>query len=139
MNCLLIDDNPKTAAALTALLEACRQIKKIYHEVNSCLVRTLMAAEKIDVILIRVRLWDHKQFTKLETIPIIVFLSGGKDKLTLKPGTSVRYGLREPFFANDLTELFSKIKNDPGKETPDFLFLRYDGRFHKKLCSRILK
>jgi DNA-binding LytR/AlgR family response regulator len=137
MNCLLIDDNPKTAAGLTGLLEACKYVKQVYHGVNAFMVGTLMAAEEIDVVLIRVRLWDYKQFTKLEKIPIIVFLSGGRDKLTLKLGTSVKYGLREPFFPMDLSELFLKIKTKAGSESPNFLFLRYDGRFHKTLFSDI--
>lgn len=137
MHCLIIDDNPKTASALSRLLETFPAVTLVNRSVDIHMIPSLMAHEKIDVVFIRVRLWDFKQFEKLNEIPVIVFLSGGKDKLTLKPGTAVRYSLREPYTTLDLVQLFQKIENENHTEAPEYLFLRYDGRFHKTLFSDI--
>ncbi len=137
MQCLIIDDNPKTSTALTSLLEAFPVVAKVHRSVLPSLMPSLMATENIEIVFIRVRLWDFRQFEKLGEMPVVVFLSGGKDKLTLKPGTAVRYSLREPYTALDLVQLFQKIENEHYTKRPDYLFLRYDGRFHKTLFSDI--
>ncbi len=137
MNCLLIDDNPKTSVTLKRMLEAMPGIEQVYYAVQPYLVRSLMAAEKIDVVFIRVRLWDFRQFEKLTKMPVVVFLSGGKDKLTNQPGTSVRYTLREPYHPTLLCGLLKSIGSEPFCEEPEYLFLRYNGRFHKTMFDDI--
>ncbi|MES2329269.1 MAG: LytTR family transcriptional regulator DNA-binding domain-containing protein [Bacteroidota bacterium] len=118
-------------------MEALPMVTQIFHAVQPYLVRSLMAAEKIDVVLIRVRLWDFKQFAKLEEMPMIIFLSGGKDKLTNKPGTSVQYSIREPYNLIDLKQLMEHVNKEKRTELPGYFFLRYDGRFHKTNFSDI--
>jgi DNA-binding LytR/AlgR family response regulator len=137
VRCLIIDDNPKTSATLLRLLEAMPDIAEVYHAVQPYLVRSLMAVEKIDVVFIRIRLWDFRQFEKLEEMPVVVFLSGGKDKLTNQPGTSVRYTFREPYHPALLSSLLKKIETEMFCEVPGYLFLRYNGRFHKTMFSDI--
>ncbi len=137
MHCLIIDDNPKTSTALIRLLEAFPFVTQVHRSVDIHMMPTLIAVEKIAIVFIRVRLWDFKKFEKLEEMPVVVFLSGGKDKLTLKPGTAVQYSLREPYMAIDLVQLFQKIENENHTEPPVYLFLRYEGRFHKTLLSDI--
>lgn len=137
MNCLIIDDNPKTASALYNLLESWPSIGQVYRAVQPYLVRSLMATEKIDIIFIRVRLWDFKQFERLDEMPVVVFLHGGKDKLTAQPGTSVQYSLREPHNPKDLSVVMRKIEAERICESADFIFVRYDSRFHKTMFSDI--
>jgi hypothetical protein len=35
MHLLLIDDNPKSSAELTSLLESCPEVSRVYHGVNA--------------------------------------------------------------------------------------------------------
>ncbi|MES2331325.1 MAG: hypothetical protein V4539_17105 [Bacteroidota bacterium] len=112
-------------------------IGQVYRAVQPYLVRSLMAAEKIDVIFIRVRLWDFRQFEAIGQNPAIVFLSGGKDKLTGKPGTSVQFSIREPYNEMDIRQALRDIKEANLFEGISFFFLRYSGRFHKTLFSDI--
>ncbi|MES2328200.1 MAG: hypothetical protein V4539_01270 [Bacteroidota bacterium] len=137
MNCLIIDDNPKTAATLSELLEANPAIGQVHKAVQPYLIRSLMSYETIDIIFIRVRLWEFRQFEELKQKPAIVFLSGGKDKLTEKPGTSVQFSIREPYTATGLSILLDRIKETKSIQGTDFFFLRYSGRFHKTLFSDI--
>jgi len=137
MHCLIIDDNPKTLSFLTTMLEACAGIAQVHKAVQPYLIRSLLAAEDIQVIFIRVRLWDFRQVEKLEKMPVVVFLSGGKDKLTILEGTSTRYTLREPYHPLVLSILLNNIDTDRFIEAPDYFFLRYNGRFHKTMFRDI--
>lgn len=137
MQCLIIDDNPKTASTLAGLLEKLPLVTQVHKAVQPYLVRSLMAAEKIDIIFIRIRLWDFRQFEKLEKMPVVVFLSGGKDKLTNQPDTGVRYSLREPYHEVLLSVLLKSIASESFREAPEYFFLRYNGRFHKTMFRDI--
>ncbi|MES2331168.1 MAG: LytTR family transcriptional regulator DNA-binding domain-containing protein [Bacteroidota bacterium] len=137
MNCLIIDDNAKTSAVLQQLLEAQPGAKNIHIAVQPYLIRSLMSYETIDVVFIRVRLWDFRQFAHLGQKPAIVFLSGGKDKLTEKPGTSVLFSMREPYSEREIKHLLKRITDNTLSEGNEFLFLRYSGRFHKTLFTDI--
>jgi DNA-binding LytR/AlgR family response regulator len=137
MNCLIIDDNSKTTSSLCRLLDAWPGIGNIHRAVQPYMVRSLMATEKISIVFIRVRLWDFRQFENLEEIPLVVFLHGGKDKLTTQPGTNVQYALREPYNPHDLSIMMRRIEEESIAEAPDFIFLRYDSRFHKTMFSDI--
>ncbi len=137
MNALIIDDNPKTLVVLKDLLKAHWGTEAVFTAVQPYLVRSLMAAEQIDVVFIRVRLWDFRQFEELEQMPVVVFLSGGKDKLTMKEETAVRYALREPYNTTELPRLLRKIEEERFTEPPEYLFLRYLGRFHRVYFSEI--
>jgi DNA-binding LytR/AlgR family response regulator len=138
MHCLIIDDNSKTSATLCGMLEAIKGIT-VHKAVQPYMIRSLMAAEEIyiEIVFIRIRLWDFRQFEKLEKVPVIVFLSGGKDKLTNHPDTTVRYTLREPYHPIMLSALLKAIAEEKFTEAPEYLFLRYKGRFHKTMFSDI--
>ncbi|MEO8174861.1 MAG: hypothetical protein ABI581_17315 [Sediminibacterium sp.] len=111
--------------------------QKVHHAVQPYLVRSLLSAEKIDIVFIRVRLWNFREFEKLEEMPVVVFLSGGKDKLTNHSATSVGYILREPYHPVLLTGLIKDIEKEHFTEAPEYLFLRYNGRFHKTMFSDV--
>lgn len=137
MHCLIIDDNPKTSATLSTMLEALPCITQVHKAVQPYLVRSLMATENIEIIFIRIRLWDFRQFVKLDTMPVVIFLSGGKDKLTSQEGTNVRYTLREPYHPVMLSGILKQIETERFIEAPEYLFLRYNGRFHRTKFSDI--
>ncbi len=136
MHCLIIDDNAKTSTTLSGMLEAIPGMV-VHKAVQPYLVRSLMATEDIEIIFIRIRLWDFRQFEKLEKMPVVVFLSGGKDKLTNQPHTTVKYNLREPYHPIMVTALLKTIATEKFTEAPEYLFLRYKGRFHKTMFSDI--
>ncbi len=131
MNILIIDDNTKTTNALQQLLQAHQDVGQVHKALLPYMVRSLLACERIDIIFIRIRLWDYRQFENTEQRPVIVFLSGGKDKLTSQAGRTAHYALREPYDAVQVSELLQKITREKFIERPHFLFLRYEGRFHK--------
>lgn len=137
MQCLIIDDNPKTSYVLAGLLEELPPVTQVHKAVQPYLIRSLMSYETIDVIFIRVRLWEFRQFEGLKQKPTIVFLNGGKDRLTEKPGTSVQFSIREPYTARGLAVLLHNITDAKITQGTDFFFLRYSGRFHKTLFRDI--
>ncbi|MES2373442.1 MAG: LytTR family transcriptional regulator DNA-binding domain-containing protein [Bacteroidota bacterium] len=105
----------------------------MHRAVQPYLVRSLMACEPVEIIFIRVRLWDHRLFERLERMPILVFLCGGKDKLTDKLNTSVPYRLREPYTVTKIEQLVCKLSKERITESPSYFFVRFEGQFHK-LC-----
>ncbi len=131
MNCLIIDDNPKTSVVLSDQLRGLQIVARVHIAVQPYLIRSLMAVETIDVVLIRVRLWNYAVFERLEYMPLIIFLCGGKDKLTDKSGTSVPYRLREPYYPADIQLLFRRIASERLIESPSYFFVRSEGRFHR--------
>lgn len=137
MNCLVIDDNGKTSEMLSALLKACGAFVTIHQAVQPYMVRSMVMSENIDVIFIRVRLWDFHVFQKIDTMPVIVFLSGGKERITEKDATTVAYQLREPYTEESVKRLVRQIVFKPGNERPDFFFVRFEGRYHKILFREI--
>ncbi len=137
MQCLIIDDNPKTCVRLIRLLEPMAAFEKVHHAVHPYLVRSLMCTAQIDIVFIRVRLWSFRQFEGLRQMPVIVFLSGGKTKLTHNALTCVPYLLREPYHPAVMSSLMVNIVADMFREPPEYLFLRYDGRYHKTMFSDI--
>lgn len=137
MHCLIIDDNPKTAGKLRSMLQADTSVTTISLEIQPRRYRQLLVSENIDLVFIRVRLWDFRQFEELENIPCLVFLNGGKDKLAGDPGTGVHYSFREPYYPMELGQLLRKIQKEKRKEDPAFFFIRHGGRFHKTAFSGI--
>lgn len=138
MNCLVIDDNAKTSEMLSALLKASDAFVNIHHAVQPYMIRSLMAWEKIDMIFIRVRLWDYSVFEKIaDKMPMIVFLSGGKERITEKEQTTVEYQLREPYTEESVKRLMRQMVFKPDNERPNFFFVRFEGRYHKILFSEI--
>lgn len=131
MNCLLIDDNPKTAKVLAEMLQSIPHVSAVHHSVQPYMIRSLMAAEPIDLVLIRTRLWNFKVFERLDYMPMVLFLSGGKDKLTTQPGTTVPYQIREPYGLSELRQLLKGMQKERIIETPSYFFVRSDGRFHR--------
>lgn len=137
MHCLLIDDNLKTSARLAGLLAKAAGITAVHTAVQPYLVRSLMACEPIDVIFSRVRLWDHRVFGKLDTMPPIVFLCGGRDKLSEQPGTAVPYKLREPYRPFELSQLITRLRAERFTERAAYCFVRYEGRHHRVFFNDI--
>ena len=139
MNCLIIDDNAKTCESLSELLKASGSFVNIHQTVQPYMVRSLMSWEKIDVIFIRVRLWDHAVFARIEYVkmPVIVFLSGGKERITEKENTTVEYQLREPYTSESMGRLMKQIVFKPKNDRPDFFFVRFEGRYHKVFFADI--
>lgn len=133
MHCLVIDDNPKTSATLVSLLESMDIVSSVQPAVQPYQVRSLITDVNltIDIIFIRVRLWNHELFASLEQMPAVVFLTGGRDKLTEKPTTTVPYRLREPFRAFDLELLMGRLQQHQVREQPAFFFISYEGRYHR--------
>lgn len=137
MHCLLIDDNKKTADHLSALLEKIPGIYQVHKAVQPYLLRSVMDLEPIEIIFSRVRLWNFRAFSRLDTMVPIVFLCGGKDKLTDKEDTAVPYKLREPYTAFELEQLLKKISKDRIVESPDYFFIKYEARHHRIFFSDI--
>lgn len=137
MHCLIIDDNPRTGERLKELLQTVPGIAAVERAVQPYLIRSLMAVQPIDVVLIRTRLWDHRVFERLEYMPVIIFLSGGKDKLTSQPGATVPYQLREPYTTGDAYQLFKRLTHDRIIESPSYFFVRTEGRFHRVFFEHI--
>ncbi len=139
MNCLVIDDNTKTRDMLSGLLKACGAFVNIHHAVQPYMVRSLMTWEQIGVIFIRVRLWDYSVFEKIaeDKMPVIVFLSGGKERITEKENTTVQYQLREPYAQEGIKRLMRQMVFKPLNERPHFFFVRFEGRYHKILFEDI--
>lgn len=139
MNCLIIDDNAKTCETLSELLKASRSFVNIHHAVQPYMVRSMMSFEVIDVIFIRVRLWDHSVFAKIDAdkMPVIVFLSGGKVRITEKKSTTVEYQLREPYTDESVRRLMKQIVFKPKNNRPDFFFVRFEGRYHRIFLADI--
>ncbi|MES2329934.1 MAG: hypothetical protein V4539_10050 [Bacteroidota bacterium] len=133
MNCLIIDDNSKTLEALSALLKASGSFANVHNAVQPYMVRSLMSWEQIDVIFIRVRLWHCNVFEKIaeDKMPVVVFLSGGKERITEKESNTVEYSLREPYDSEGIKKLMSQIVFKPVNERPDFFFVHFEGRHHK--------
>jgi hypothetical protein len=92
-----------------------------------------MAFEEISVIFIRVRLWKHAVFSRIEAgkMPVLVFLSGGKERITEKESTTVENQLREPYTDESIKRLIRQLVFKSTEERPYFFFVRFDGRFHK--------
>ena len=135
MNCLIIDDNPKTAFSLGQLLTAIPIVKEVRMADHPYRVRSILANTHIDLLFIRVRLWDFKLVEHVPKMPTLVFLTGGRDMITNKTETGVRYFFQEPFDAKALAQLLAKVV--PECEKPEFMFIRYEGRFHKIAFSDI--
>lgn len=121
------------------MLKATNTFADVHHAVQPYMVRSLMAWAEIDVIFIRVRLWDYAVFEKIaeEKMPVVVFLSGGKEKITGKELTTVTYSLREPYSEESVRRLMKQIVFRPENERPHFFFVRYEGHYHKILFSDI--
>lgn len=137
MHCLIIDDNPKTAESIKDMLQLVPSVTKVHKAVQPYHVRSLMEKEPIEVVLIRTRLWDYQVFERLTIMPVIVFLSGGKDKLTTQAGTTVPYQLREPYVQSEVTQLFRKLKGERIIESPAYFFVRHERKFHRVFFENI--
>lgn len=137
MHCLIIDDNTKTSTALAKKLEAVSGIESVSEAIQPYLVGSLLNENKLDVIFIRVRLWNPIAFEQHIRIPAVVFISGGKNKLTDKPGLTVPFQLREPIVLNELYNLLKQLSRDPETEPAGYFFVRTDGRFHRIFFSDI--
>lgn len=137
VHCLIVDDNTKTAAGLKELLAGTPGVEQVYKAVQPYLVRSLMAIEPVEVIFIRTRLWDFKVFEQLPTAPTIVFLTGGRDKITTQAGFTVPYCLREPYTKHDLHVLVKHISSEHIIEPVQYFFVRQEGKFHRIFFDRI--
>lgn len=137
MHCLIIDDKTKTSTALAKKLEAVFGVQAVHQAIQPYLIRTLLNEKKIDVIFIRVRLWNPIAFEQHIRVPAVVFLSGGKDKLTDKPGLTVPFQLREPIVLNELYNLLKQLARDPETEPAGYFFVRTERRYHRIFFSDI--
>ncbi len=139
MNCLLIDDNTNTREEFSSLLKAANTFADVHYAVQPYMVRSLMAWAEIDIVFIRVRLWNYLVFEKIieEKMPVIVFLSGGKEKITEKSSYTVTYSLGEPYSAESLRRTMTQIVFKPINDRPHYFFIRYEGEYHKINFSEI--
>lgn len=135
MNCLIIDDNAKTFEVLSALLKTNCAFDSIIAATESFQVRLAFRckANPIHIVYIRVRMFDYTLFEELdaEQMPLIVFLSGGKERITEKEATGVRYQLREPYTDENVSRLLRTVKLNAKQEPADYLFIRFEARYHK--------
>lgn len=131
MHCLIIDDNTKTAEQLAILLEGQPMVTQVHKAVQPYLLRSFISIEPIAVMFMRVWLWNPAVFSTIKNLPPVVFLNGGRDKMTDQPGTMVPYKLREPYAANELGKLLTRITNERPDEEPGYFFVRLDSRYHR--------
>jgi DNA-binding LytR/AlgR family response regulator len=139
VNCLIIDDNAKTGEALSTLLKTSGAFVNIHHASQPYMVRSLITWEQPDMVFVRVRLWDYRVFKTISSdkMPVVVFLCGGKERITEKIETTVSYQLREPYTDESIKRLLRQVIFKPQNERPDFFFVRYEARFHKIVFSDV--
>jgi two-component system LytT family response regulator len=131
MRCLVVDDNTKTSRSLVKLLQGSGMVKSVEEAVHPYMIKGMIDKGEVDLLFIRVRLWDYRMFEDCARVPHMVFLCGGRNKLTTKLETSVRFSLREPIRGWDVQRLIKTVATYPESEPTDFLFVRYSNRHHK--------
>lgn len=136
MNFLVIDDNDKTSTTLSSLLKSSGATVNVFEELEPYRIRSVVTNEGIDIVFIRLRLWEPWVFQRVATerMPLFVFLSGGKEKVTDKEATTIDYGLREPYTMEALRKLLNQVTYEPRgakRERPYFFFVRFEGRYHR--------
>lgn len=131
MECLIIDDNKVTAEHLSELLARREGNFTIHQSVHPYQLKSILSKNTIEIVFVRVRLWNHTLFASSKNMPVIVFICDVKDKITDQAITTVPYRLREGFKMHELEALLKKIAVTNINERPGYFFVRFAGRYHR--------
>jgi DNA-binding LytR/AlgR family response regulator len=133
-NCLVIDDDYFKSQELKTLLETEPSVDMVYNTIHPQQINRLLINDEIDVVFIKVKLWEHRLFTSVYALkkkPVIVFLSAIKEKYTEELFDEVNYHLREPYQEKNISFIFKRIVKEQPNYNWDFIFIKYKMKYHK--------
>ncbi len=151
-NCLLINEDEPALHELAGLLGRHPQIAKILTATGVGAARRIFEEERIDLLFIRVKAWDEYRKIVLsqdaagnpvtrpqrQATPIVIFLSGSKERSTLRLDKEVDFHLAAPYRASVLNRLLARL-NDPSfvPRALDFFFLKADRQYYAVAFSTL--
>lgn len=139
--CLLIDKDEAALFELSDLLIHHAHAGRVFSAGSVASARPILGGERIDVLFIRVKAWDEyrKILPQLATPPsIVVFLSGPKEKSTLRLEKEVDFHLQSPYRPLAITRMFNRL-NDPSfvPKSLDFFFLKANRQYYAVAFSAL--
>jgi hypothetical protein len=165
-NCLLINEDEPSLHELADLLNGHHQIAKVLTATGIDTARRILEEERIDLLFIRVKAWDEyrriilsqdaagnvlqdagkvQQGTgngmtrsRRQAPPIVIFLSGPRERSTLRLDKEVDFHLAAPYRASVLNRLLARL-NDPFfvPRALDFFFLKADRQYYAVAFSTL--
>jgi DNA-binding LytR/AlgR family response regulator len=144
-NCLLINEDEPALHELADLLNQQGQVSKTFTANGVIAARKILIEQKIDLLFIRVKAWDEYRKIipspnasgngvtrpQLHAPPIVIFLSGPKERSTLRLDKEVDFHLSAPYRASVINRLFARL-GDPSfiPRALDFFFLKADRQYY---------
>jgi two-component system, LytTR family, response regulator LytT len=140
-NCLLINEDESALHELADLLSHQRQVSGTFTADSVSSARKILAEQKIDLLFLRVKAWDeYRKILPLLSVPppIVIFLSGPKERSTLRLEKEVDFHLSSPYRASAINSLFARL-NDPSfvPRALDFFFLKADRQYYAVAFSTL--
>lgn len=139
--CLLIDKDEAALQELSELLNHHAHAGRVFSAATVASARPILTGERVDILFIRVKAWDEyrKILPRLTAPPsIVVFLSGSKEKSTLRLEKEVDFHLQSPYRPLAITRLFNRLK-DPSfvPKSLDFFFLKANRQYYAVAFSAL--
>ncbi len=132
--CLLINEDESALEELAGLIGHGGHASKIFKAGDVPTARVILENNRIDLLFLRVKVWDEyrKMLPALAAPPrVVVFLSGPKERSTLRLEKEVDFHLAAPYRPGVIGRMFARIK-DPSfvPRALDFFFLKADRQYY---------